>query len=84
VPEDRPVLVKRDAERARNVARLWIGLAALFAVLAVLQWLSNDDLWSRLLSTSGALAYAGVAWQARRKAREAAARGKAGDAGTAV
>ncbi len=45
MPADPTVPGNRDAERARNTARVRVGLAALFAVLAILQWLSNDDLW---------------------------------------
>ena len=82
MPADPAFPINRNVERARNTAHLWLGVAVIFAVLAALQWLSSDDLWSRLLSTSGALAYAGVAWQARRKAGAALSRGEAADAGT--
>ena len=39
-----PVPLDRDAERPGNTARSRVGLAVLFAVLAVLQWLTDDDL----------------------------------------
>jgi hypothetical protein len=82
VPADPPVPRSRDVQRARTTARLWIGLAALFAVLAVLRWLADGDLWGRLLATAAAIAYALIAWGARRRAREAAGRAEAGGTGT--
>ena len=71
MPADPPVRRNRDAERARNVARLWIGSAVLIAGIAVLRWLAAGELWGRVLSTAAAVAYAGIAWQARRRALEA-------------
>ena len=44
MPADVPVPLDRDAERPGNTARSRVGLAVLFAVLAVLQWLTDDDL----------------------------------------
>ncbi|WP_100498525.1 hypothetical protein [Geodermatophilus chilensis] len=82
MPADRPVPRNRDAERARNTARIRVGLAVLFAVLAVLQWMSNDDPWVPLGYTVAALACASTAWGARRRAREAALRAGAGAAET--
>jgi hypothetical protein len=82
VSADSPVPRNRDVERARNTARLRVGLTVSFAVLAVLQWLVGDDLWSRLLYTAMAVAYGASAWQFRRRAREAAEGSGAGDAGT--
>ncbi len=55
----------------------------LFAVLAVLQWLDDDDLWIAVLHTAMALASAGHAWHSRRQAREAARRTEAGEAAVA-
>jgi hypothetical protein len=44
VPAHVPVPLDRDAELARNTTRSRVGLAVLFAVLAVLQWLTDEDL----------------------------------------
>jgi hypothetical protein len=82
VPAGPPVPRNRDAERARNTACLWVGLTVLFAGIAVLQWLAADDLWSTLLHTAAAVAYAGAARGARREARKAAERAEAGGAET--
>jgi hypothetical protein len=57
-------------------------LTVLFAGIAVLQWLAADDLWSTLLHTAAAVAYAGAARGARREARKAAERAEAGGAET--
>ncbi len=84
MPTDAPVPLNRDAERARNTARTWVGLTVLFAVLAALQWISNDDPWLPLGYTAAVLAYAGTAWQARQRARESAAGPDAGGAGLPV
>jgi hypothetical protein len=54
----------------------------LFAGIAVLQWLAADDLWSTLLHTVAAVAYAGAARGAQREARKTAERAEAGGAET--
>lgn len=83
MPADQQVPRCRDAERARSTARIWAGLAVLFAVLAVLQWLAGADPWIPIGYTVAAVAYAGTARGARRHAREVAARTRLRDPGTA-
>ena len=83
MPTDAPVPLNRDAERARNTARIWVGLTVLFAVLAVLQWLAGADPWIPIGYTVAAVAYAGTARGARRHAREVAARTRSRDPGAA-
>ena len=61
MPADQQVPRYRDAERARSTARIWAGLAVLFAVLAVLQWLAGADPWIPIGYTVAAVAYAGTA-----------------------
>ena len=83
MPADQQVPRYRDAERARNTARIWAGLAVLFAVLAVLQWLGGGEPWIPIAYTVVAGAYAGTARGARRHAREVAARTRSRDPGAA-
>ena len=84
MPTDAPVPLNRDAERARNTARTWVGLTVLFAVLAARQWIWTDDPWVPRGDPAAALASAGTAWQARQRARAPAAGPDAGDAGLPV
>jgi hypothetical protein len=39
---------------------MWVVLTVLFVVVAVLEWLSNEDLWVPALYTAAAVGYAAV------------------------